>query len=212
VRRGAGLVTSLEVPMHTLRNFAAVTMLMFAAESQSSAATCQLDDCPNGVACYQVTPWKWCHKVKGTSFTYTKVNVYNHTKYTQITKSWDQWNYPPNGPGNTVYLVSDGINNANHDIDYWEQYVPSEWYWGITSTPDNNWDGCIDPGGGSIFFNNANLGGKSSCSLLALSLHETGHGLGIGHTCNCPNIMDPCLDCGCTLSNCDGKAAKHHYP
>lgn len=198
--------------MHTLRNCAAVFTLVFAAEGTSSANTCYLDECPNGVNCYQVNPWKWCGKVKGTSSTYTKVNVYNHTKYKQINTAWHDWGYPQNGPANTLYMVSDGINNSNHDIDYWEHNVPSEWYWGIAYTPDTNGNGCIDPGGGSIYFNNANLGGKSSCTLLALALHETGHGIGIGHSCTCPNMMDPCLDCGCTLSNCDGQAARHLYP
>lgn len=198
--------------MHTLRNCAAVTMLLFAAEGTSSANTCSLDECPNGVNCFQVNPWKWCNKVKGTSFTYTKVNVYNHTQYPQINTAWDQWGYPPNGPGNKLYMVSDGLNNSSHDIDYWEQYVPSEWYWGITYSPDTNGNGCIDPGGGSIYFNNANIGGQSSCSLLALALHETGHGIGIGHSCTCPNMMDPCLNCGCALSTCDAKAANYLYP
>jgi hypothetical protein len=133
-----------------------------------------------------VNPWKWCGITYSGSSHWTKVNVYNHTRFGEV------------------------INNAYHDIDYWEGYYGG-WWWGETSSPSTN--GCINRGGGQIKLNLSNILGKSSCQLLNLTLHETGHGIGIGHSCSCTHQMNPCLHCGtCTLTNCDGQAATKLYP
>jgi hypothetical protein len=188
----------------------AAALVSLAYAPQASAQSCAIDDCPNGVNCYKLNPWKWCQKTYTANGHYTKVNVYNHTKYSQINTAWDQWNAPPSGPANTVWLVSDGINNADHDIDYWEVYVAGEYWWGWTHTPSSG--GCINLKGGWIDMNNANIPG-ANCSRMKVSLHETGHGIGFGHVCNCPQMMTPCLNCAtCSLSLCDGKAAQAHYP
>jgi len=165
-------------------------------------------DCDNGLRCYKLNGVKWCGITYSGSTHWTRVNVYNHTRFSQVNTAWTNWNAA--SPANTVWLVSDGINNSYHDIDYWEGYY-GDWWWGWTTYGTSG--GCITRGSGQIKLNLSNILGRTSCALLNLTQHETGHGIGLGHVCSCTHQMNPCLNCGtCTLTNCDGQGAASLYP
>jgi hypothetical protein len=182
------------------------------------AKDCFVEECAGAYdpQCYIGEGYKWCQRTSGNGLTWTPINVYNHTRYSQVASAWSTWNYPPAPLAqNSVYMTTDGVNNSSHDIDYWESNT-SEWWWGmwhVGSAPG----GCISRGAGAIYLNVFRIGanaadGATQTRALKTALHETGHGIGLGHVCSCPMIMQPCLSCSAGLSDCDASGAQSLYP
>ncbi|MEP6872680.1 MAG: hypothetical protein ABI939_12645 [Anaerolineaceae bacterium] len=181
------------------------------------ASACTLEDCGSlPSSCYNLNGVRWCQITKGNNPPFghwTPVNSYNHSSYgAAVKQSWKEWNAPPNGPTNSLYLYSDNKNNANHDIDYWDTYEV-DWWWGFADYPGGvDWNtGCINRGGGRVVLNTYGIPNDWTLQLW-LAEHETGHAFGMGHACVCPQVMNPCSGCyNADLSNCDGKGARQLY-
>ncbi len=182
------------------------------------ARACTLEECAGGVpsACYNRNGVKWCQVTYGGGpyGHYTPVNSYNHSSYgAAVTSSWNNWNNPPNGPTNSLYLYTDGVNNANHDIDYWNAST-TDWWWGLVDYPGGTSGGCINRGGARVQFNTYRASSDPTWRLW-LAEHETGHAIGLAHVCGCSSgrVMNPCTECSspATLSYCDGQGANSMY-
>jgi hypothetical protein len=181
------------------------------------AAACTLEDCtwlPS--TCNNLNGVKWCQLEYGNNPPYghwTPVNAYNHSSYgTAVKKSWTNWNAPPSGATNSLYLYTDGKNTTNHDIDYWDGWS-TDWWWGFADYPGGmNWNtGCIKRGAGRVVFNTYRVPADSVLQLW-LAEHETGHAFGLGHACVCNHVMNPCSSCyNATLTSCDAKGANKLY-
>lgn len=186
----------------------ALPLALISGISGATAQRCYLEECGSGYwECYRLAGAQWCEQGSDGSYS---VNCYNHTRWgSPVSDSWYLWAYPPTGSSNSVYLYTDGINNANHDIDYWEYNRPGDIFWGYTEY--NTSGGCIVRGSGAIYGNVSTIPNNYT-SQLRLFEHETGHAIGLAHVCACPPIMDPCLNCGHQLSDCDAAAAAALYP
>ena len=185
----------------TLRVLPAFLLALFPALARAQLVCTRLEDCDNGVRCYVTYGYKWCGS--------PDVNVYNHTPYQGVVDSWAAWNHPPNGPTSAIHLATDGINNSNHDVDYWTTQS-SSWWWGWSSWGTSN--GCFNRGGGMVQFNTSKIPPSYYAELLTSS-HETGHQIGLGHACICSQVMDPCFNCSSDqLSSCDAQGAAAIYP
>jgi hypothetical protein len=186
---------------------------MHAAEAQA----CSNQDCAwDYETCYKHTGARWCQVTYGYNPPFgrwTPINTYDHSSLGSAPEQARQaFNYPANGPSNSIYLYTDGKSHANHDIDYWNTYS-SSWWWGETSFPYGlNGGGCIPRGGGMIVFNTGQMHKMDAVLRRMLANHETGHAVGLGHSCNCPHVMNPCLECySSALSYCDGQGVRALY-
>lgn len=176
---------------------------------------CYIEECASSSynpQCYTRFSYKWCQRTCGGGICWTPINTYNHTRYPQVATAWSNWNYPPAGfAQNTVYMTTDGINNGNHDIDYWEANNSGVFWWGLWSVGGTS-GGCINRGAGAIYMNVYYIGSDSWKALMTAN-HETGHGIGLGHVCYCSIAMEPCFNCGTNaLSSCDAAGANAIYP
>lgn len=177
--------------------------------STDSASVCSgLEDCYNGSTCYRLTGVRWCQVSSGNGIHWTPVNTYNHTGWGSVNDSMHNWNFPPNGPSNTLYLYSDGVDNYNHDIDIFTVSV-NDWWWGWSFYSSSG--GCLVRGSAGIKLNTYRMPNTGYAHVLT-EQHELGHDIGLGHACACSQVMDPCFNCGSdTLTNCDGQGAAALY-
>lgn len=195
----------------------ALALVAAFALSERQADACTLENCSPGMpsACYNLYSFKWCQITYGSNPPYnhwTPVNSYNHTRYS-TTAAWQNWNYPPNGPTNSLYLYTDGVNNSSHDIDYWEAST-TDWWWGYTTFPGGVSGSCINRGAGQVQLNTYRISSDATWQLWVVE-HETGHAFGLDHVCGCSQgrVMNPCTECSApaTLSYCDGQGANALY-
>jgi hypothetical protein len=190
----------------------------FTLAAHDSRAACTFN-CPEGTpgtrgaGCYNLLGPRWC----GSGI--RSVAVYNHTGYSAPVTSWHDWNFPPKGPGNAIYLYSNGDSGYDHDVDYlWSYYGVTGW-WGLTYVSSRS--GCFEHSTvsgqqGWVKMNRTYLEGSATRQILT-AWHETGHAIGLDHVCVCtshdPSVMNPCENCGCrSLSTCDAYGAAHLYP
>jgi hypothetical protein len=197
-----------------------LSLLTALALGEQVAEACTLENCTPGMpsACYNKNGVRWCQITYGSNPPYdhwTPVNCYNHTRYTTaVAGAWSNWNYPPNGPTNSLYLYTDNVNNSSHDIDYWEA-SSTDWWWGWADYPGGvAGNGCINRGAGRIRLNTYRISSDATWQLWVAE-HETGHEIGLDHVCGCSQgkVMNPCTECSspATLSYCDGQGANSLY-
>jgi len=166
---------------------------------------------PGGTTCYGLTRAYWCQS--GVKW----VNCYNHTAY-YVGNAWNAWNYPPYGPSNALMLYTDGVDNDNHDIDYYEGNYGTNWYGGYAHwyTYSATATGCMSRGSGWVQINNAwamQWGTADSGWNAYITRHETGHMIGLSHSANCGVVMNSTFCGGNTfVSSCDGYGAMVDYP
>ncbi|HEX2569129.1 MAG TPA: M12 family metallo-peptidase [Polyangia bacterium] len=176
------------------------------------AKDCTFEDCSySNATCYLLAGPRWCQLATGGPYGhYTPVNAYNHTSYTAINTSWNDWNYPPAGQAtNSLYITTDNVNNYNHDIDYDRVSNSGVAWWGYTTY--SNTGSCLNRGSAHIQMNGYYIDGNTSRQLIT-AIHETGHAIGLGHVCTCAAAMVPCLNCGLSnLAPCDAQGANALY-
>jgi len=182
------------------------------AVSRAGDKTCSIDVCKSeNPSCRAFNGKKWCDVTHSGGTHYTRVNVYDHTGFPEVPRAWANLNNPPNPPGNTLFLKSDGQNHSNHDLDYWKVHDGNDSWLGLTETVADN--GCMRHGSGKILFNLDRVSPDNHALVLIVAQHETGHGVGLGHVCDCPNIMNACVNCKTTdLSACDATGLHELYP
>jgi hypothetical protein len=160
--------------------------------------------------CYHLEGPKWCQRTCSGYSCWTPVKVYNHTSVSEVYSAWQNFNYPPIGPANSLYLYSDGINNWSHDIDYnafWSPFTNERAYVSWSSGYE-----CFYLGSGYAEFNTFYLTGHFSLS--AVAHHVTGHATGLDDNCDCYTIMNPYWQCDASdiITQCDADGEGFLYP
>lgn len=154
---------------------------------------------------------KWCQRVNPTgTFAYTPVTMRNWGSYSEIQTAADLWNAGQTSAtaGNSLYLHL--TSNSTNDIDVENINAGASGWWGITDMPYTvASNGCLPRGSIRIRMNTYYLSG-SYHARMHTSLHELGHGFGLGHTSQA-HVMNP-NGAYSTLTDCDKMGADSLYP
>jgi hypothetical protein len=152
---------------------------------------------------------KWCQRVNPSGFPYTPVTMRNWGSFSEIKTAADLWNAGQTSTtaGNSLYLHL--TTNSTNDIDVENVYDTSKVWWAITDMPyavASN--GCMPRGSIRIRMNSYHL--NTSARRMHTSLHELGHGFGLGHSSQSV-VMNPNGSVS-SLTNCDKLGCDSLYP
>ena len=151
-------------------------------------------------SCYALENMKWCAVSGGLH----RVPVQDFSSAAwPVSASLSAWNYA--SPINSLYLykVTSGAYAYFYDADYGN----TSWL-GVTTLVQSG--GCLTPGRVVVQFNDHYAAHHTS-----VTLHETGHSIGLAHVIGCSIVMNNSTDPACypsQLSSCDGLGADVIYP